>query len=57
MTKPEVSDETGAHLVYSYFITYTSLSHRPISSEHAELLGIWMRVNPECMFFKIIWKW
>ena len=27
--KPEVSDETGALLVYSSFITYKSFSHRP----------------------------
>ena len=26
---PEVSDETGALLVYSSFITYKSFSHRP----------------------------
>ena len=50
--KPEVSDETGALLVYSCFITYKSFSHRPTSIEHAELLGMWRRVNPECMFFK-----
>ena len=50
--KPEVSDETGALLVYSCFITYKSFSHRPTSIEHAELLGMWTRVNPERMFFK-----
>ena len=50
--KPEVSDETGALLVYSSFITYKSFSHRPTWIEHAELLGMWMKVNPECMFFK-----
>ena len=44
--KPE--DETGALLVYFCFITYKSFSHRPTS----ELLGMWTRVNPECMFFK-----
>ena len=49
---PEVSDETGALLVYSCLITYKSFSHRPTSTEHAELLGMWTRVNPECMFFK-----
>ena len=43
--KPEVSDETGALLVYSCFITYKSFSHKnktnhPISIEHAELLGM-----------------
>ena len=39
--KPEVSDETGALLVYSCFITYKSFSHRPTSIiEHAELLGM-----------------
>ena len=36
--KPEVSDETGALLVYSRFITFKSFSHRPTSIEHAELL-------------------
>ena len=35
--EPEVSDETGALLVYSCFITYKSFSHRPTSIEHAEL--------------------
>ena len=50
--KPEVSDKTGALLVYSCFITYKSFSHRPTSIEHTELLGMWMRVNPEYMFFK-----
>ena len=49
--EPEVSDETGALLVYSCFITYKSFSHRPTSIEHAELLGMWTTVNPECMFF------
>ena len=34
--KPEVSDETGALLVYSCLITYKSFSHRPTSTEHAE---------------------
>ena len=38
--KPEVSDETGALLVYSRFITFKSFSHRPTSIEHAELLGM-----------------
>ena len=38
--KPEVSDETGALLVYSCFITYKSFSHRPTSMEHAELLDM-----------------
>ena len=52
LSEPEVSDETGALLVYSCFITYKSCSHRPTSIEHAELLGMWTRVNPECMFFK-----
>ena len=37
---PEVSDETGALLVYSCFIIYKSFSHRPTSIEHAELLGM-----------------
>ena len=50
--RPEVSDETGALLVYSSFITYKSFSHRPTSIEHAKLLGMWTTVNPECMFFK-----
>ena len=39
-TVPEVSGETGALLVYSCFITYKSFYHRPISIEHAELLGM-----------------
>ena len=38
--EPEVSDETGALLVYSRFITFKSFSHRPTSIEHAELLGM-----------------
>ena len=50
--EPEVSDETGALMVYSGFKTYKSFSHRPTSNEHAELLGMWTRENPECMFFK-----
>ena len=29
--EPEVSDETGALLVYSCFITYKKFSHRPIN--------------------------
>ena len=37
---PEVSDETGALLVYSCFITYKILSHRPIHIEHARLLDM-----------------
>ena len=37
---PEVSDETGALLVYSRFITFKSFSHRPTSIEHAELFGM-----------------
>ena len=37
VSKPEVSDETGALLVYPSFITYKSFSHRPTSIEHAEL--------------------
>ena len=49
---PEVSDETGALLVYSCFITYKSFSHRPTSMEHTQLLDMWTRVNPEFMFFK-----
>ena len=52
LLSPEVSDETGALLVYSCLITYKSFSHRPTSTEHAELLGMWTRVNPECMFLK-----
>ena len=40
--RPEVSDETGALLVYSCFITFKSFSHRPTSIEHAELLGIYV---------------
>ena len=36
IAKPEVSDETGALLVYSCFITYKSLSHISTS----ELLGM-----------------
>ena len=50
LSEPEVSNETGALLVYSCFITYKSCSHRPTSIKHAELLGMWRRVNPECMF-------
>ena len=42
-SKPEVSDETGALLVYSCFITYKSFSQGPTSIEHAELLGTSMR--------------
>ena len=38
--QPEVSDETGALLVYSRLITFKSFSHRPTSIEHAELLGM-----------------
>ena len=40
LKQPEVSDETGALLVYSCFITYKSFSHRPTSIEHAELCGM-----------------
>ena len=36
--QPDVSDQTGALLVYSCFITYKSFSHRPTS----ELLGTCM---------------
>ena len=58
---PEVSDETGALLVYSCLITYKSFSHRPTSTEHAELLGnvneskSWMYVLKKFQR-EIIWK-